>query len=70
MAGYVSLGSYSGTLRIPEFKGLNQHGDAIGLDPRYAMEASNALTTEGVLRPMSEHTLLPQTLPSYQQGRL
>lgn len=64
MASYVSLGSYSGTLRIPEFKGLNQYGDGIGLDPRFAMEASNALTTEGVLRPMSEHTLLPQTLPS------
>lgn len=64
MASYVSLSAYSGTLRIPEFKGLNQYGDAIGLDPRYAMEVSNALTTEGVLRPMSEHTLLPQTLPS------
>lgn len=64
MASYVSLSAYSGTLRIPEFKGLNQYGDAIGLDPRFAMEASNALTTEGVLRPMSEHVLLAPTLPS------
>ena len=64
MASYVSLSNYSGTLRIPEFKGLNQYGDGIGLDPRYAMEASNALTTEGVLRPMGEHVLMPQTLPA------
>lgn len=62
MASYVSLSNYSGTLRIPEFKGLNQYGDGIGLDPRYAMEVSNALTTEGVLRPMGVHKLLPQTL--------
>ena len=64
MAGYISLGSYSGTLRIPEFKGLNQYGDGIDTDPRFAVEASNALTTEGVLRPMSEHVLLTPTLPS------
>lgn len=64
MASYLSLGNYSGTLRIPEFKGLNQYGDGIGLDPRYAMEASNVLTTEGVLRPMSEHTQLSATLPT------
>lgn len=64
MASYLSLDSYSGTLRVPEFKGLNQYGDGVGLDPRYAMEASNALTTEGVLRPMSEHTLLAPELPS------
>lgn len=64
MAGYVSLGSYSGTLRIPEFKGLNQYGDGIGTDPRFAVEASNALTTEGVLRPMSEHIMLTPSLPS------
>lgn len=63
MASYVSLSNYSGTLRVPEFKGLNQYGDGIGLDPRYAMESTNALTTEGVLRPMSAHELLPQTLP-------
>ena len=64
MASYVSLGSYSGTLRIPEFKGLNQYGEGIGIDPRFAVEASNVLTTEGVLRPMSEHVLLAPTLPS------
>ena len=64
MASYLSLSNYSGTLRIPEFKGLNQYGDGIGLDPRFAMEASNVLTTEGVLRPMSEHTQMIATLPS------
>lgn len=64
MASYLSLNKYSGTLKIPEFKGLNQHGDGIGLDPRYAMEARNALTAEGVLRPMASHKLLPPTLPT------
>jgi len=59
----TSLGAYSGTMMIPEFKGLNQYGDGIGIDPRYAVDASNALTTEGVLRPMAACELLPATLP-------
>lgn len=59
MAGLLSLGSYSGTVRIPEFKGLNQYGDGIGLDPRFAVEAKNVLTTEGYLRPMSVNEKLP-----------
>ena len=54
MAGYVSLGAYSGTLRIPEWKGLNQYGDGIGTDPRFAVERVNVLTTDGVLRPMAQ----------------
>lgn len=63
MAGLTALGAYSGTMVIPEFKGLNQYGDGIGTDPRYAIEASNALTTDGILRPMAESELLRGTLP-------
>ena len=63
MASYVTLNAYDGTLRIPEFKGLNQYGDGIGTDPRYAVDVMNAITTEGVLRPMAKCNLLPATLP-------
>lgn len=63
MAGFVSLGTYDGSLRIPEFKGLNQYGDGIGTDPRYAVEAVNALTTEGVLRPVAACRMLDGALP-------
>lgn len=59
MATYTSLGTYSGTLRIPEFKGLNQYGDQIGTNPCYAAEAQNALTQGGVLRPMAANEMLP-----------
>ena len=59
MAGFVSLGAYSGTLRIPEHKGLNQYGDGIGIDPRFAVESVNALTTDGVLRPMAQCRMWP-----------
>lgn len=52
--GLTSLGAYSGTVSIPEFKGLNQYGDGIGIDPRFAVESVNALTTDGVLRPMAK----------------
>jgi len=62
MAGYTSLGAYSGTVMIPEFKGLNQYGDGIGTDPRFAVEAKNALTTEGILRPVAATKQLPATL--------
>lgn len=50
---------------MPEFKGLNQYGDGIGLDPRYAMESVNAQTRDGVLRPMAACELLPATLPKH-----
>lgn len=63
MASYVSLNAYDGTLRIPEFKGLNQYGDSIGTDPRYAVDAINATTTEGVLRPVAPCKPLLMELP-------
>lgn len=64
MPSYISYGTNEATQRIPEWKGLNQYGDGIGTDPRFAVEISNALTTEGVLRPMGEHTLLAPSLAS------
>lgn len=63
MPSYVTLNAYDGALRIPEFKGLNQYGDGVGTDPRYAVEARNVLTTEGVLRPVAACELLPASLP-------
>lgn len=59
----TSLGAYSGTMMIPEFKGLNQYGDGVGIDPRYAVESKNVQTREGVFRPMAECELLPAELP-------
>lgn len=64
MPSYISFESNRATQRVPEFKGLNQYGDGIGVDPRFATEAVNALTTEGSLRPMGEHIMLPMSLPS------
>ena len=63
MAGYTSLGAYSGTLMIPEFKGLNQYGDSIGGNPCYATEAKNALTKEGMLMPIAPCVPMSGTLP-------
>lgn len=63
MAGYVTINAYDATLRVPEFKGIQQYGDGVGLDPRYAMESVNVLTTDGVLRPMSACEMLPPELP-------
>lgn len=60
---YVAMGAYNATLRIPEFKGLYQHGDGISNDPRYAAECSNALTAGGVLAPIAACELLPGVLP-------
>lgn len=62
--GLISLGAYSGTMRIPDFKGLNQYGDGIGVDPRFAMELTGADTREGILRPMAECELLYPSLAS------
>ena len=53
MAGYVSVNEASAAVRIPEFRGLWQYGDGVDSDPRYASECVNALTTQGVLRPMA-----------------
>lgn len=61
---YVTIGSASATVSIPEHKGLLQHGDSVGMDPRYAVECVNALTDQGVLRPVGACTLLPAQTPA------
>lgn len=59
---YVTRNNDSGTVRIPECKGLLQYGDSVGMDPRYAADSCNALTAQGVLKPAAACTLLkPQT---------
>lgn len=62
--GLISMGAYSTTVRIPQFIGLNQHGDGIGTDPRYAVEATNVFTKEGYFRPMAKCQLLEPMLNS------
>ena len=61
---YVTRSSASGTVRIPECKGLFQYGDGAGMDPRYAVECCNALTAQGVLKPMAACTLLAPETPA------
>ena len=59
---YVTLGSASAAVKIPECKGLLQYGDSVGMDPRYAADCCNAVTAQGVLKPAAACTLLkPQT---------
>lgn len=62
--GYITINAYDATLRVPEFKGLMQYGDGVGIDPRYAMESENALTKDGVLRPVATCELLAAQLPA------
>lgn len=58
MASFNSIGTYTATSLIPEFRGLMQYGSGIGTDPRYALEAVNAVTTGGILQPLGLPTLL------------
>lgn len=60
MAGYSGEAA---VVRLPAFRGLWQSGDGIGTDARYATESVNALTTEGILRPMAQCALLDGALP-------
>ena len=64
MSDFVSIRSGSATVRIPQFRGLCQYGDGVGSDPRCAVESENALTGEGVLKPMAACTYLEGDLPS------
>lgn len=52
------------TIHIPSFRGLDQYGDGVGLDPRFATECKNALTVQGVLKPMAQCEVLPGALPA------
>lgn len=61
---YVTRNSASAAVRIPECKGLLQYGDSVGMDPRYASDCCNALTAQGVLKPVAACTLLPPATPA------
>ncbi len=61
---YVTLGSAHAAVKIPECKGLLQYGDSVGMDPRYAADCQNALTAQGMLRPMAACTLLEAQTPA------
>ena len=52
------------TIHIPAFRGLDQYGDGVGLDPRFATECTNALTVQGVLKPMAQCEKLRGSLPA------
>ena len=53
MAQY-RLNAYDADVFITEFKGLQQAGDGVGSDLRFAMEAENVETPGGVLQPFAE----------------
>jgi hypothetical protein len=59
MASFNSIGTYTATSLIPEFRGLMQYGSGIGTDPRYALEAVNAVTTGGMLQPLGMPVPIP-----------
>ncbi len=62
--GYTTRTTGGAAVRVPEFKGLLQYGDSVGMDPRYAADCVNALTSQGVLRPMAACRLLKPVVPS------
>lgn len=62
--GLIAMGANSSTVRIPQFIGLNQQGDGVGLDPRFAADAANVFTRDGYLRPMAKSELLAPSLAS------
>ena len=61
---YVTRTQSGGTVRVPECRGLMQYGDGTGLDPRYAADCCNALTAQGVLKPMAPCVLLKPRTPA------
>ncbi len=62
MASQNTLNTYDAYSRITEFKGLNQYGDGINSDARYATECENMETPGGVLQPAAACVLLPPQL--------
>ena len=50
----VSFGAYDADVWIPQFRGLNQADVLMNPDMRYAAEAENVETINGVLQPMAE----------------
>jgi len=55
---YFSLKAYDADVFLSSFMGLQQAGDNVGTDIRYAVEAQNVETPYGVLQPMSAPVVL------------
>ena len=55
---YYSMHAYDTDVWITGFTGLNQYGDNMGTDIRYAMEEKNVETPAGVLQPQAAPTIL------------
>lgn len=55
---YFSLNAYDADTFLSSFLGLQQAGDSIGTDIRYAVEAKNVETPYGVLQPMAAPVVL------------
>lgn len=58
MAGFNTINAYDADCRIPGFLGLNQYGDIMNGDPRYAVEAENMDTQGGMLKPFAKPTMI------------
>lgn len=54
MASFFSLNAYDADVWIPQFRGLNQSDVLMNPDMRYAAEAENVETIDGVLQPMAD----------------
>lgn len=54
MANFNTINAYDADCRIPGFLGLNQYGDVMNADPRYAVEAENMDTQGGTLKPFAK----------------
>ena len=55
---YYKLNAYDADTFLTSFLGLQQAGDGIGTDIRYALEAKNVETPYGVLQPMAAPVVL------------
>lgn len=63
---YFVLKAYDADVFLSSFLGLQQAGDNVGTDIRYAVEAKNVETPYGVLQPQAE----PEVLPYGFSGRI
>ena len=55
---YYKLHAYDADVRIPEFNGLRQDSE-IAEDLRFAYEAENVETIDGVLQPQAFNSIMP-----------
>lgn len=55
---YYALKAYDADVFLSSFLGLQQAGDSVGLDIRYAVEAENVETPYGVLQPQAAQFVL------------